>query len=267
MGSLPVRAGRICHELATSIVLNREHVTIDFGAFQRPRYHAPVTCAPAETAAENAHRNPIMPESNQIQAWALTAQQGDHLALSKLLAALYPQLRARLEATMGPALRARTTPDDILQEAFLAVFRHIEGFEDRGPNAFMNWIYTILDSKLADAQRAAQRQVRGAAGQVAAGQGSTDSYWNLLEHVYADSGTPSRVVRREETLGALLACIADLPPAQHEVIQLRFLEGASVADVAARLGKTDAAIVALTQRGLQGLRESLARRGDVTWGP
>jgi RNA polymerase sigma-70 factor (ECF subfamily) len=208
-----------------------------------------------------------MPESNQIQAWVAAAQQRDQLALSKLLAALYPQLHARLEATMGGALRAKTTPDDILQEAFLSVFRHIDSFEDRGPNAFINWIYTILDSKLSDARRAAQRQIHTVADQALTTpeQASADSCWNLLEHVYADSGTPSRVVRREETLGALLTCIASLPEAQHQVIQLRFLEGVSVADAAARLGKTEAAIVALTQRGLQGLRESLARRDDLTW--
>jgi RNA polymerase sigma-70 factor (ECF subfamily) len=168
---------------------------------------------------------------------------------------------------MDPAIKARGGPDDILQEVYLRVFRQIGQFQDRGPDSFLNWVYTILDRKLIDIRRAERRQVRDVAREARAGAGAdSSSYWNLLDQLHADSGTPSRVVRREEALGALLTCITDLSEAHHQVIQLRFLEGLSVAEVAQRLGKSEAAVVALTRRALDALRASMDRMGEFTRG-
>jgi DNA-directed RNA polymerase specialized sigma24 family protein len=50
------------------------------------------------------------------------------------------------------------------------------------------------------------------------------------------------------------------------LIQLRFLDGLPVAAVAARLDKTDAAVVALSKRALDALRAAMERLGDFTHG-
>ena len=49
-----------------------------------------------------------MDEQNHIHEWVNQAHQGDAFAVSKLLTAMYPALRARLDARMDSALRART---------------------------------------------------------------------------------------------------------------------------------------------------------------
>jgi RNA polymerase sigma factor (sigma-70 family) len=95
---------------------------------------------------------------------------------------------------------------------------------------------------------------------------AAESCWNLLDQVYADSGTPSRAMRRQEALGALLTCVSDLSDVHRQVIQMRFLDGLPVAQVAARLQKTEAAIVALTRRALTELRRLLDQRGEFTHG-
>ncbi|HUU99103.1 MAG TPA: sigma-70 family RNA polymerase sigma factor, partial [Phycisphaerae bacterium] len=87
-----------------------------------------------------------------------------------------------------------------------------------------------------------------------------------LDHIYADSGTPSRVARRQEALSALPMGLSDLSESHRQVIELRFLEGLSVAEVAARLGKSEAAVVALTKRALEALRQSMDRLGEFTHG-
>ena len=51
-----------------------------------------------------------------------------------------------------------------------------------------------------------------------------------------------------------------------QVIQLRFLEGLSVDEVATRLGKTNAAVVALSKRALEALRRSMDQLGEFTRG-
>lgn len=201
-----------------------------------------------------------------MHGWIVAAQHGEELALAKLLTVCHPRLRARAEARLAPALRARLDPDDVLQEVYCDVPRQIRHFEDQGSGSFLSWLYAILDHKLIDAQRAAHGQRRDVGREITLAGPTSDSCWNLLDEVYAQSGTPSRVARRQEALGALLASLSDLTDVQREVIRLRYLEGVSVAEAARRLSKSEEAIVALTQRGLAALRGAVERRGDFTHG-
>jgi len=207
-----------------------------------------------------------MTEHSQIEQWVMEAQGGDRLALAKLLTTYHGRFHRRAETRMDAALKVKCNPDDILQEFYLEVARQIARFEDRGPGSFLNWAHTILDRKIAGTRRAAHGQLRDIDREVQAGALGADSYWELLHQLQTDSGTPSRVVRREEALGALITCIKGLPDAHRHVIQLRFLEGLSVGEVAARLGKSKAAVVALTRRALEALRVSMDRLGEFTRG-
>ena len=207
-----------------------------------------------------------MTERSETEIWIAAAKRGDRLALAKLLATYHPWFRARAEVRMDTALKARTDPEDILQEVYMDVAQQIDRFEDRGPGSFRNWVHAILDQKLINARRAAHYQVRDVDREVPIGGDRTGSYWNLLDDLYAESGTPSRVVRREEALSALIACLADLSEAHRQVIRLRFLEGLSVDETAARLDKSEAAIVALTKRALDALRMSMDQMGEFTHG-
>lgn len=207
-----------------------------------------------------------MAEPNLIESWIEAAQRGDRLALAKVLTAYHPRLRARAAAQMDAALAARSGPDDVLQEVYLDVARQIGRFENRGSDSFLSWMYAILNHKLVDVRRAVHAQARDPQREVAAYGGSADSYWSLLDRVYAESGTPSRVARREEALGALSSSISNLSELHRRVIQLRFLEGLSVDEVAARLGKSAAAVVALSKRALAALRANMDRQGEFTRG-
>jgi RNA polymerase sigma-70 factor (ECF subfamily) len=206
-----------------------------------------------------------MAEVDQSQAWLEKARQGDLPAMSALLTMYYPPLRARVEARMDRPLRASTEPEDILQQAFVAAFRNIGRFEDRGPNSFLNWMLTIVDNKLADARRALhQRRPDRPRERSPQAAPATQSRINLLERLYAHSATPSRIVRREEAVGALLACIARLSDTHRQVIELRFLRGQSVREVAEQLGKSETAVKKLTQRALVELRRFMDGVGELT---
>lgn len=167
---------------------------------------------------------------------------------------------------MDQATKVKIDPDDILQDVYVEVARQIVHFEHRGEMSFVNWVLTILDHKLIDAWRAVHCKARDIDREVPAGVTTADSYWNLLDTLYAASDTPSRVVRREEALDAVLTCIGDLTPEQRRIIHLRFLAELPVGEVARQLGKSEAAVVALTARALTALRESMNRLGDFTRG-
>ena len=207
-----------------------------------------------------------MAEPGQIKLWIVAARRGDRAALAKLLAAYHPVLRGRAESLMDPAIKTRISPDDLVQEVYLDVARRIDRFEDRGPDSFLSWTQAILNQKVVDARRAAHRQVRDVDREIGVTGTTTDSYWNLLDDLYADSTTPSRIARRDEALSALFVCMADLSESQRQVVQLRYLEGLPVEEVAFRLGKSKGAVVALGKRALEALRTSMDRLGEFTHG-
>ncbi len=208
-----------------------------------------------------------MIEGRQRQDWINSARQGDPVAVSKLLAAYHSALRARAEARLDRSLRAKVEPEDILQDVYFQVVRQIGHFEGRSPDSFFNWVLTILDNRLINARQAARRQRCDIAREIRPqALKGTDSCWNLLDRVYADSRTPSRVVRRDEAIGALLACMSRLTDAHRRVLRLRFLEELSVREAAERLGRSEDAVVALTRRALICLRESMDGMGEFSRG-
>ena len=78
----------------------------------------------------------------------------------------------------------------------------------------------------------------------------------------ADQTSPSeRVVRGEELL-RLAQALTRLPEDQRRVVELHYLKGLSVADVAERIGRTRPATVGLLFRGLKRLRELLRDPGE-----
>lgn len=210
----------------------------------------------------------MVPEQRQTETWVAKARQGDTAALAKLLTTFHPRLRARVEARLDPALRGQLGPDDVLQEVYLEVFRQIGHFEYRGPGSFQAWLFAILDHTTIDAIRAVQRRARhvGEAPVTRPAPPLNGSYWNLFDQLYADTGTPSRVVRRQEAITVLRSCLGELSELHRQVIEWRYLQELPLAEVAVRLGKSEGAVVALTQRALRALRAAMDGRGDVTRG-
>lgn len=208
-----------------------------------------------------------MQDRSQTEILVASAQSGDRLALAKVLARCHPELRAWAEARMDAATKARSSPEDILQEVYLDVAQRIDRFDDRGPGSFLAWTRAILNQKLINARRVAHRQKRDINREVqAVVPTDAGSYWNLLDQVCTDSGTPSRILRHQEALTALLTSLSDLSETHRRVIQLRYLEGYSVVEVAEHLGKSEAAVIALTKRALEALRQAMDRLGEFTKG-
>ncbi len=177
------------------------------------------------------------------------ARDGDRGALDELVARHQGRLLAFLRAAMSPALAARVAPEDVLQESLLACARRLDSYEDRGPTSFYRWLVGIARFKVAEARRAQ------AAGKRAAEE--------PLESSVPGAGTsPSMHAARAEGGAALHDALAALPDRQGEAVRLRYLEGLSVAETAARLGTSDAAVKALVGRGLTALagHPGLARR-------
>jgi RNA polymerase sigma-70 factor (ECF subfamily) len=77
----------------------------------------------------------------------------------------------------------------------------------------------------------------------------------------ADQSSPSQRAIRAEDMLQLADALALLPGAQREAIVLHHLEGWTLHDVAAHMGRGEPAVAGLLHRGLKKLREHMATPG------
>ena len=168
------------------------------------------------------------------------ARTGDRDAMASLCFRHQGRLFSLIRARMRPVLARRIGPEDVLQETLLEASRKIGAFEYQGPSSFYRWLVGIARFKLAEAERA-QRALK---------RSKEDP---LDEPVAAEeTSLTGRVVRRE---GArhIHDALADLPERQAEAVRLRYLEGLSVAETAARLACSVPAAKSLVTRALADL--------------
>jgi len=209
-----------------------------------------------------AYRSRPVPPPTETQTLIHAARKGDEQSIRRLLVLYHPRLRARLLRQMDPVMRSKIEPEDILQQVYLETFRAIGQFEYQGKDSFLRWMYAILDRKLIDehrALRAERRDVRRELKPSTSDQHTT--YVDLMARIMAADGTPSQAVRKEEALGVVSACVATLPDHYRDVIQMRFIEGMPVAEVARRLGRSIGSIHMLCHRALRQLREQAEKLG------
>ncbi len=79
----------------------------------------------------------------------------------------------------------------------------------------------------------------------------------LEQWLAADQSSPSEQLDRQEQSLRLAQALADLPGAQREALVLQHWHGWSLAQIAAHLDRTHAAVAGLLKRGLQQLRTVL----------
>lgn len=181
------------------------------------------------------------------------SQEGDRDALDALYRLHQGRVLAMIRVTLGADLAARIPPEDVLQETLLESARKIGAFEDRGPGSFYRWLVSIARFKVAEARRAQRAQKRAAGVPL-------DGPAGAGEVALAQTSPSGRVVRAEAA-ERVAAAIEALPDRQRDAVRLRYLEGRSLADAAAEMACTEAAVKALVARSLLALGASL--RGDA----
>lgn len=116
-------------------------------------------------------------------------------------------------------------------------------------------------NELREVQRAARRGKRDVGREMGGGVGRRDcatSCTGLLAQISGSGTSPSRALSRQETVAAVLTCLARLPDDQRAVVRLRFLEDVAVGEIAKRLGKNEMAVYQRCHRGLEALRTLLS---------
>jgi len=166
------------------------------------------------------------------------ARQGDRAAFGRL----YDRY-ARMVHGILMARVPHGEVDDLVQDVFLQALRQLHTLRDSA--RFGAWLATIARNCANDYHRHSVEQVEVpenlSVGQVE-GRSSSSSHEEDAEAAY------------------LLATIRELPQTYRETLMLRLVEGMTGPEIAARTGLTPGSVRVNLHRGMQQLREKLARR-------
>jgi RNA polymerase sigma factor (sigma-70 family) len=152
--------------------------------------------------------------------------------------------------------------DDIIQETFIRAIAEIHSLRIRTRKGFARWLQTIAVNQLTDIMLAEKRIKRGKGRRVVL-KGSRKKHRSSIRDLsqwFVDrQDTPARAFRRDERIRAVQVEIASLPNSQREALRLHELEGLSVIETSAKMGRTPAANRGLLDRARRTLRAALGR--------
>ena len=176
--------------------------------------------------------------TQQVGELVARAQQGDSQAFADLYEqyspVVYRFLRRRLDGS-------DEVVQDLTADVFVKVYEKLDRYVERGL-PFTAWLYRIAHNHLVDYLRTLPRYTAS----------SLDESIEVAES--HSSSAFGRVLDRQ----TLEPALARLTAEQRQTVELRFFEGLSVADTAARMGRSDEAVKKLQARALANLRRSLA---------
>lgn len=186
--------------------------------------------------------------------------------------ALQPVYEATVDAAYRTAfsiLGERTLAEDAVASSYVQVWRDAKKF-DPGRAPVDGWISMIVRSRSIDLARRTTARLDTPAGHALdgtePGDGLSDESLRGLEANHSDSVLSD--VRSSEECEIVRRELAELPPDEREALEHAFLDDLSHTQISRRLDTPLGTIKSRIRKGLQRLRERLARlRGDGEDGP
>jgi RNA polymerase sigma-70 factor (TIGR02952 family) len=177
-----------------------------------------------------------VPEGDQVTVWQLVerAQQGDGEAFGQL----YDRYVTVVHRYVLHRVGDRAFAEDVTSETFVRALRRIDSLSFQGRDVGA-WLVTIARNIVLDHVKSSRYRLEVTTA-------------DMLDADRATEG-PEDAVVAHLTNAQLLACVKQLGSEQQECIVLRFLQGLSVAETAAVMGKKEGAIKALQHRAVRRL--------------
>jgi RNA polymerase sigma-70 factor (TIGR02952 family) len=177
-----------------------------------------------------------VPEGDQVTVWQLVerAQQGDGEAFGQL----YDRYVTVVHRYVLHRVGDRALAEDVTSETFVRALRRIDSLSFQGRDVGA-WLVTIARNIVLDHVKSSRYRLEITTADMLDADRATDG--------------PEDAVVAHLTNAQLLACVKQLGSEQQECIVLRFLQGLSVAETAAVMGKKEGAIKALQHRAVRRL--------------
>jgi RNA polymerase sigma-70 factor, ECF subfamily len=182
-------------------------------------------------------------EDEREKEWALLMRAslaGDAQSYRRLLLQLTPVLRAAARRGLKSAGMADTDAEDVVQDTLLAIHLKRQSWDENAPLG--PWLRAIARHKMIDALRRRGRRI-------------DLPIEGFTEFLAAGESEPSMIVADIDRH------LERLPAGQRNVVRAIAVDGASIAESAARLSMTKGAVRVALHRGLTALAAKFAREG------
>jgi RNA polymerase sigma-70 factor (TIGR02960 family) len=187
------------------------------------------------------------------------ARAGDGDAFRQLVEPYERELQVHCYRMLGSARDA----EDAMQEALLAAWRGLGGFEGR--SSVRTWLYRIVTTRCLNARRSASRRLPvtpppGPRPPEPTRLGEVtwlEPYPDVLLERLADAapGPEARYEAREAISLAFVTAVQRLPPRQRAVLILRDVLGFAAGEAARILGSTEESVTSALKRARTALRD------------
>jgi RNA polymerase sigma-70 factor (ECF subfamily) len=192
----------------------------------------------------------------ELENWIEAARHGDREALGRALSYVRDYLMLVANERLEPALKAKGTASDLVQETFLLAQRGVQRFRGRTEGEWRQWLRRILLRNVArerrrfgaTAKRLVQREV------------AIPEEMQLEYPGYID--TPSRDLAQRELEAALTSGLERLPEHYRAVVIWHQRGGLSFEEIGRRSGTSAEAARKLWTRALARLRKELGPDHD-----
>jgi len=176
----------------------------------------------------------VTPDSAETQRLLQAVRMGDRDAYDRLFDLHRASLRQMVLRRLDLRLCARIDPSDVVQEAQMEAFRRLPDYLERQPMPFRLWLRKTALERLSNLQRnhlaAARRSV---CREVPIPDRSS---FELAQRLVATGASPSAHLAARDRARQIQQALAQLPPADREVLLLRYVEQFSNQEVAYLLG-------------------------------
>jgi RNA polymerase sigma-70 factor (ECF subfamily) len=173
-------------------------------------------------------------ERTRLIALVELARKGD----AEAFGLLYDHYQGAVYRFLFYRTRSQTLAEDLASETFFRALRSMTNFRWQGKD-FGAWLMTIARNLATDHFKAGRTRL----------EMTTE---DMGQHDERTEG-PESLVLASLTNEMLLQALTELPDEQRDCLVMRFLQGMSIAETAAVLGRSDGAVKQLQLRGVRNL--------------
>lgn len=188
-------------------------------------------------------------------------QNGNLADLNRLCERYFPRLLLTVRARMGPVLRSKIDPEDIVQEALVVAMDAMLETEFTEEAGFRRWLATVALNRVKNAAKRLDTQKRDPHLEIALESlRAALSSGELRLDLPATDRSPSSAASFEEDRERLEQSLDELSDDHREVILLRDFEQGTWRWVGEQLGRSADAASMLYGRAMGKLAECMDRR-------
>lgn len=161
----------------------------------------------------------------------------------KAFSALYDATSAKLFGTVMRVLNDRAGAEDVVQDAYMKIWRHADRYSANGMSP-MTWMITIARNTAIDRIRRTR---------------ATVDLDGVAEHLTAPGPSPEQSAVAAGEARRIAACLDELEQDRGLAVRGAYLEGRSYVDLAETFGVPLNTMRTWLRRSLQSLQECMAR--------